>query len=96
MTANGKLNLPPYEAESPSKINDISVFLYSYATGRNFTVALAGEGNDKGALGNIMGQEDGSTVKHINWAWPECLVGDGQPSDADSDRGIYNVSFLKN
>lgn len=93
MTANGKLNLPPYMDESPSKIHNISVFLHSYATGRNFTVALPGESNDNGALGDIMEQEDGSTVKHIDWVWPECLMGDGQPSDSDSDRGIYNVSF---
>jgi hypothetical protein len=34
--------------------------------------------------------EPGSTVKHVKWTWPDCLVGDGQPT-GDSDRGVYNV-----
>lgn len=91
MTANGKLNLPPYAKDSPSRINDISVFLYSYETGRNFTVAHPREADNDDAHGDLMAQQEGSTVKHINWRWPDCLTGDGQPTDADSDRGIYNV-----
>lgn len=93
MTANGKFGLPPYGDDSPSRINDISVFLYSYTTGRNFTLAHPDEDedDDSGAIGDMMAQEDGSTVKHLNWVWPDCLVGDGEPSDSDSDRGIYNV-----
>ncbi|KIW23535.1 uncharacterized protein PV07_11726 [Cladophialophora immunda] len=44
--------------------------------------------------GEIMAQESGSTVKHVNWAWPDCLVGDGgQDSGSSSDRGSYNVSI---
>ena len=37
-------------------------------------------------------QEPGSTVKHVNWYWPDCLVGDGQPKDINDVRGVYNVS----
>ena len=85
MTANGKLDLPPYVAESPSQIRNITIFLFSYQTGRNFTVAST----------DIMGQEPGSTVKHINWVWPDCLVGDGQPKTLDSDRGVYNVGTFR-
>ncbi|SPO00842.1 uncharacterized protein DNG_03590 [Cephalotrichum gorgonifer] len=96
VTANGRLNLPPYVEDSPSQIRNISVFLYSYTTGRNFTVAHPSQGNDSAALGDIMAQEDGSTVKHINWKWPDCLIGDGQPRDLDSDRGIYNISIRQN
>lgn len=46
-----------------------------------------------------MTQEPGSTVKHVNWIWPACFVGDGQPkteglvSDGSSARGSYNVSI---
>lgn len=46
-----------------------------------------------------MTQETGSTVKHVNWIWPACFVGDGQPktkglvSDGGSARGAYNVSI---
>ncbi|KAF9761569.1 hypothetical protein IL306_003774 [Fusarium sp. DS 682] len=42
-----------------------------------------------------MAQEPGSTVKHINWMWPGCLVGDGKP-EGDSDRGVYNISIRQN
>jgi len=97
VTANGQLPLPPLEADSPSQIFNITVFLYSYATGRNFTVSngtTAGE--DDASLGNIMEQEPGSTVKHINWAWPDCLVGDGQREGDESDRGAYNISIRQN
>ncbi|ETI25968.1 hypothetical protein G647_02745 [Cladophialophora carrionii CBS 160.54] len=38
----------------------------------------------------IMAQESGSTVKHVNWAWPDCLVG---IDDSDRDRGSYNISI---
>jgi hypothetical protein len=95
VTANGQLPLPPLEADSPSQIFNITVFLYSYTTGRNFTVSNGtAAGEDDTSLGNIMEQEPGSTVKHINWVWPDCLVGDGQPEGDDSDRGVYNVSYV--
>ncbi|KAK5368413.1 hypothetical protein LTS03_007884 [Exophiala xenobiotica] len=35
----------------------------------------------------IMDQEPGSTVKHVNWAWPDCLVGNGE---GGGFRGVYN------
>ncbi|KAH0848402.1 hypothetical protein AYO21_05097 [Fonsecaea monophora] len=42
----------------------------------------------------IMAQENGSTVKHVNWAWPDCFVGVGdKDSGASSARGSYNVSI---
>lgn len=41
-----------------------------------------------------MAQEPGSTVKHVNWVWPDCLVGDGAPNNNDSARGAYNVRCL--
>lgn len=46
-----------------------------------------------------MTQEPGSTVKHVNWLWPACLSGDGQPkttglvSEGGSARGAYNISI---
>ncbi|KAK5288841.1 hypothetical protein LTS13_001433 [Exophiala xenobiotica] len=36
----------------------------------------------------IMDQEPGSTVKHVNWAWPDCLVGNGE---GGGFRGVYNL-----
>ncbi len=37
--------------------------------------------------------EPGSTVKHVKWVWPDCLVGDGGQGKArkDTDRGVYNM-----
>jgi hypothetical protein len=67
------------------------MFLYSYETGRNFTVSNGTESGGGASLGDIMAQEDGSTVKHINWVWPDCLVGNGRPDGEGSDRGDYNV-----
>lgn len=38
--------------------------------------------------------EPGSTVKHVKWVWPDCLVGDGSQKQGlgNTDRGVYNVS----
>lgn len=91
MTANGKLPLPPYEEDAPSQIFSIEMFLYSYTTGRNFTISNGTASANNASLGEIMAQEPDSTVKHVNWVWPDCLVGDGKPEDDESDRGIYNV-----
>lgn len=68
--------------------------MYSYDTGRNFTVSNGTATN--GTVGPIMQQESGSTVKHVKWTWPSCLVGDGQPTTADSARGTYNISIRQN
>jgi hypothetical protein len=32
-------------------------------------------------------QESGSTVKHVNWVWPNCLVGKGGANDSNCDDG---------
>lgn len=92
VTANGKLPLPSGDEDNDddNQIFSIEMFLYSYATGRNFTISNGTASANNASLGEIMAQEPGSTVKHINWVWPDCLVGDGGP-EGDSDRGIYNV-----
>ncbi|KAL5614615.1 hypothetical protein BROUX41_004714 [Berkeleyomyces rouxiae] len=92
ITANGRLQEPPYDESSPSLIRNITMFLFSYKTGRNFTIANATEAPDW----NILNQELGSTVKHVNWLWPDCLMGDGKPRGSDSDRGEYNISIHQN
>jgi hypothetical protein len=35
----------------------------------------------------IMLQESSSTVKHVNWVWPDCLVGDGGANDDNCGNG---------
>ncbi|KPM34974.1 hypothetical protein AK830_g11602 [Neonectria ditissima] len=100
VTASGKLALPPHDDDDddPSQIFNVTMFLYSYDTGRNFTISNGTASVNNASLGEIMAQEEGSTVKHINWVWPDCLVGDGAPSDDDddSDRGTYNISIRQN
>ncbi|EFX01840.1 hypothetical protein CMQ_8306 [Grosmannia clavigera kw1407] len=94
VTADGRLNLPSQLAEnSPSRIHNITIFLYSYDTSHNFTVSNGTASANNASLGPIMDQESGSTVKHINWVWPDCLVGDGQPTTTGSARGVYNISI---
>lgn len=90
VTSNGQLQLPPYPSNPTSAIHNITIFLSSYDTGRNFTVSNGTA--SVGSLGEIMQMEPGSTVKHINWIWPDCLVGDGNPDGSNStSRGAYNV-----
>ncbi|RWA06568.1 hypothetical protein EKO27_g8533 [Xylaria grammica] len=93
VSANGKLNLPPYDPDSPSLIHNITIFLYSYETGRNFTITNGTASENNASLGDIMLSEPGSTVKHVKWTWPDCLIGDGKPESSDSDRGDYNISI---
>ncbi|KXX77918.1 hypothetical protein MMYC01_205035 [Madurella mycetomatis] len=93
VSTNGRLPLPPYPEDSPSLIHNITIFLYSYDTGRNFTITNGTASANNASLGDIMSQEPGSTVKHVKWMWPDCLVGDGQPFEIDSDRGVYNISI---
>lgn len=96
VSANGKLMLPPFSRDSPSQIFNITIFLYSYDTGRNFTITNGTATVGNISLGDIMFQEPGSTVKHVKWNWPDCLVGDGQPKTTNSDRGVYNISIRQN
>jgi hypothetical protein len=93
VTANGKLPLSPHDDDDSNQIFSVEMFLYSYDTGRNFTISNGTATANNASLGEIMAQEPGSTVKHVNWIWPDCLVGDGEP-EKDSDRGVYNVSRL--
>lgn len=95
VTADGRLLLPSQlAASSPSQIHNITVFLYSYDASRNFTVSNGTASAANASLGPVLDQEAGSTVKHVRWVWPDCLVGDGQPTTADSDRGAYNVRVV--
>ncbi|KAK4251864.1 hypothetical protein C7999DRAFT_10416 [Corynascus novoguineensis] len=95
VSTNGRLQLPPYPEDSRTMIHNISIFLFSYETGRNFTITNGTASTNIASLGDIMFQEPGSTVKHVKWTWPDCLVGDGEEGQGlgDTDRGVYNISI---
>ena len=80
VSSDGQLQLPPYPSNPKSAIWNITIFLSSYVTGWNFTISNGTAWNGSLGAGEIMGQENGSTVKHVNWVWPDCLVGKGAPS----------------
>lgn len=86
VTSDGQLQLPPYPSNPISAIHNITIYLSSYITGKNLTISNGTATG--GSIGEIMAQENGSTVKHVNWFWPDCLVGDG---NTGVDRGLYNV-----
>jgi hypothetical protein len=93
---DGAIGLPPYNKGANTKIYNITIFLFSYDNGNNFTITNGTAGARNASLGNIMEQEPGSTVKHVNWNWPDCLVGN-EPSNngnSSSARGAYNVCFF--
>ncbi|CAK7242245.1 MAG: hypothetical protein STHCBS139747_003726 [Sporothrix thermara] len=97
VTAGGRLPLPDHvAADSPSVFHNITMFLYSYDTQRNFTISN-GTAAGVSALGPILLQEPGSTVKHVDWVWPDCFVGSGSDDGNDGNaRGSYNISIRQN
>ncbi|KAA8574129.1 hypothetical protein EYC84_005650 [Monilinia fructicola] len=91
VSSDGQLQLPPYPKNAVSEIYNITMFLSSYTTGKNFTISNGTATAGNASLGEIMAQEPSSTVKHVNWVWPDCLVGDGT-SDKNTSRG--HIIFL--
>lgn len=76
---------------------DTPEFLCNSTTNENFQNA---------GCQQIMLQESSSTVKHVNWVWPNCLVGNGGADNGKcisgapledcldgTARGPYNISF---
>ncbi|KAF2671241.1 hypothetical protein BT63DRAFT_453639 [Microthyrium microscopicum] len=94
VSGSGRLPWPPVnDTRTPTFFRNITLFLTSYETGHNFTISNAT--NATGTLPDIdiLNQEPGSTVKHVNWLWPLCLVGNGQRSSGKDARGSYNISI---
>lgn len=94
ISGNGQLQQPPNNADNLTQIFNITIFLTSYDRQHNFTVSNAT--GPIPPLTPIMTQELGSTVKHVNWEWPLCLVGNGSPKDNNDARGSYNISIHQN
>lgn len=91
ITNDGRLPVPPYEdgQDFETGFFNITIFLSSYDTKLNLTITNGTASAGNASLGDILFQEPKSSVKHVNWIWPECLVGNGGP---EGKRGNYNVS----
>ncbi|MCJ1310397.1 hypothetical protein MMC25_004061 [Agyrium rufum] len=79
---------------------NLTIFLTSYTVGVNFTIANGSY--VLGGGGNPLAQEPGSTVKHVNWVWPECFIGNGGGQNESNTNGVlgeggargdYNISI---
>ncbi|KAF1838392.1 hypothetical protein BDW02DRAFT_644612 [Decorospora gaudefroyi] len=95
VSADGKLPVPPRNIADPlTQVYNFTLFLTSTAMQKNFTISNITTSTPPFA--DIMVQESGSTVKHINFEWPQCLAGDGNDQDGTTARGDYNISIHQN
>ncbi|KAF2711300.1 hypothetical protein K504DRAFT_402155 [Pleomassaria siparia CBS 279.74] len=95
VSGDGKLPVPPRSiADSLTQVFNFTLFLTSNDMQKNFTISNITTTTPPFA--NIMNQEPGSTVKHINFEWPDCLVGDGKEDIGTTARGDYNISIHQN
>ncbi|KAL4884085.1 hypothetical protein BJY04DRAFT_215521 [Aspergillus karnatakaensis] len=121
VSGNGQLSLSP-DNDAPTRFHDLRIFLTSDALEMNLTVSNGtipdsssdddedDDNNDEGYpyVGPILDLEPSSTVKHVNWLWPGCFVGEGSGSSSSSSssndnedggdgdgnwRGSWNISI---
>ncbi|KAL3480444.1 hypothetical protein BJX99DRAFT_254435 [Aspergillus californicus] len=95
VSGNGQLSLTPSE-DSPTLFHELTLFLTSTEKEKNLTISngTSTSNNSTAYIGPVLDLEPSSTVKHVNWIWPECFVGEGDDSDDDdSARGNYNISM---
>ncbi|KAJ4303365.1 hypothetical protein N0V90_002258 [Kalmusia sp. IMI 367209] len=95
VSGDGKLPVPPKDRSDPlTQVFNFTMFLTSNTLFKNFTISNITTTTPPFA--DIMNQESGQTVKHINFEWPDCLVGDGQEEIGTTARGEYNISIHQN
>ncbi|KAF2640336.1 hypothetical protein P280DRAFT_470020 [Massarina eburnea CBS 473.64] len=95
VSGDGKLPVPPKTIDDPlTQVFNFTIFLTSNPLQKNFTISNITTTTPPFA--NIMNQESGQTVKHINFEWPDCLVGDGKEDFNTTSRGDYNISIHQN
>ncbi|OJJ48231.1 hypothetical protein ASPZODRAFT_62128 [Penicilliopsis zonata CBS 506.65] len=94
VSGDGQLPWPPSN-DSSTTFHSITLFLTSYEKSLNFTISNGTEPahNSTAYVGPVLTLEPSSTVKHVNWIWPACLVGNGDSSSSSSDRGTYNITM---
>jgi uncharacterized membrane protein YgcG len=95
VSGDGKLPVPPRNIADPlTQVFNFTLFLTSNAMQKNFTISNITTSTPPFA--DIMDQESGQTVKHINFEWPQCLVGNGNDDEGTTARGDYNISIHQN
>jgi len=94
VTGDGRFALPPYATDFNTGFFNITMFLSSYKSGLNLTITNGTASTGNASLGDVLYQEPGSTVKHVDWIWPSCFVGEGESKN--SSRGEYNVRAIFN
>jgi hypothetical protein len=95
VSGDGKLPVPPRNVADPlTQVFNFTLFLTSTVTQKNFTISNLTTSTPPFA--DILDQESGQTVKHINFEWPECLVGDNNEDEGSTARGDYNISIHQN
>ncbi|RYO60149.1 hypothetical protein AA0113_g7032 [Alternaria arborescens] len=95
VSGDGKLPVPPRNIADPlTQVFNFTLFLTSTVTQKNFTISNLTTSTPPFA--DILDQESGQTVKHINFEWPECLVGDNNEDEGSTARGDYNISIHQN
>jgi hypothetical protein len=95
VSGDGKLPVPPQSLDDPlTQVFNFTLFLTSFSMQKNFTISNLTTTTPP--FVDIMNQESGQTVKHINFEWPDCLVGDGQENIGATSRGDYNISIHQN
>ncbi|KAL5375297.1 hypothetical protein DPSP01_011307 [Paraphaeosphaeria sporulosa] len=95
VSGDGKLQVPPKDISDPlTQVFNFTMFLTSNTLFKNFTISNITTTTPP--LADIMNQEPGQTVKHINFEWPDCLVGDGKEDIGTTARGEYNISIHQN
>ncbi|PLB33137.1 uncharacterized protein BDW47DRAFT_130728 [Aspergillus candidus] len=97
ISGNGKLSLDNDEDEDKDKdthLHSLTLFLTSTDLSKNFTISNGTSPHDHHDhapyVGPVLDLEPSSTVKHVDWTWPACLVGEGSGGAA---RGKYNISM---
>jgi hypothetical protein len=92
VSGDGKLPVPPKDISDPlTQVFNFTMFLTSNTLSKNFTISNITTTTPP--LADIMNQEPGQTVKHVNFEWPDCLVGDGKEDIGTTARGEYNISI---
>ncbi|KAK6331236.1 hypothetical protein TWF696_003296 [Orbilia brochopaga] len=74
----------PFSSTTGTYYHNITIFLVSFTNGHNLTISNNTVPSDNGYIGPVLALEPGSTVKHVNWIWPSCLM---------RGMGEYNISI---